>query len=497
MPHEEVQSVLPLQRGTVLANQFRIEGPIGEGPVAYVHRAVDVDLNEPVALKVVPTRGQSERVLRALRAEHNAARSLESHRQRVLRVDRPTKCTHEGLEWVLIPMERADSTLREWIEETGSIPDDEKRLERALTLFRHVCRGVEALHEEGLSHQDLKPENLMLMENGGNEKGDYEVKIADFGLARSLRRGGVLSQETKGEGIGTPYYTAPEQILAARQKDVGFEADIYALGAILFELLDGDRPFDGTAERLKVKHRKMAPPDILKEVPGHLKELAHQCLAKDPSDRPEISEVNELLRRESQQVGQHKQAEQVVRLRSLFEEREWEKLEQSLDAWSLDEVSDVLETIDGKDLSRLLQDAAESNSPKSTRALVEANADPDAAGLSGRKLLHRVARMGYTEVAQALLNVVQSVSSTDVRMPKISDQASEATIVTWHKQPGSLVRRGEEIMKVSTFALSTEVESPASGVMTKQFADERDTVKLESIICRVENFSERETFGDV
>jgi serine/threonine protein kinase len=278
-----------LEPGTVLSGQYRIECKIGQGAVATVYAARDTELDEDIALKAIPTFGNTEAAKQAVLPEYKAVRRLKSSREHILHIDRPTVCEHSGMDMVLLPMEPAEKSVRDWLEETEAAPGIEGRLEEGLALLRQACRGVEALHEQGLAHMDLKPENLLLTEGGDGspeEATEWTVKVADFGLARSLRRGEVLNEEVVAEGVGTPYYMAPEQIWAARQKEVGPAADIYSLGVILFEMLDGDRPFDGTAETVRKKHREMAPPDVYTDVPGRLEALAHECLEKEAGDRP-------------------------------------------------------------------------------------------------------------------------------------------------------------------------------------------------------------------
>jgi serine/threonine protein kinase len=256
--------------------------------VATVYGATDRHLGEDVALKVIPKFGEPEAALRAIRPEYQAVRGLQDGQRHILHIDRPTVCEHSGMDMVLLPMERAEKSFRDWLEETEADPGVEGRLEEGLALLRQACRGVEALHEQGLAHMDLKPENLLLMKEGSepSEETEWTVKVADFGLARSLRRGEVLNEEVVAEGVGTPYYMAPEQVLAARQEEVGPKADLYASGIILFELLDGKVPFDGSAERVREKHRRVDPPSVRTEVPGRLEELAHRCLTKERGDRP-------------------------------------------------------------------------------------------------------------------------------------------------------------------------------------------------------------------
>ena len=238
---------------------------------------------------MIPTFGDTEAAKQALLPEYRAVRSLKSSREHVLHIDRPVITKHDGLDLVLLPMERAEASLRDWLTETRQTPGVEDRLEEGLALLRQAGRGVAALHAAGLVHMDLKPENLLLSPNrdvGDEAPTEWTVKVADFGLARSLREGEVLNREVVAEGVGTPLYMAPEQIFAARQKDVGPKADIYSLGVMLFELLDGDRPFDGTGEAVRRKHQEVEPPAIATGAPQSLKDLAQACLRKDPEERP-------------------------------------------------------------------------------------------------------------------------------------------------------------------------------------------------------------------
>ena len=290
--------------------RFKIETRIGQGAVATVYAATDLELDEPIALKAIPTFGQLEAAKQAVVPEYKAVRSLQDQRRHILHVDRPVTCQHAGMDWVLLPMTRADRSFRKWLTETKQEPGIEERLEEGLALLRQAGRGVAGLHAQGLAHMDLKPENLLLMrdpdagEEAAAEAGateaeateagatDWTVKVADFGLARSLRAGEVLNADVIAEGVGTPHYMAPEQIFAARQKDIGPEADVYSLGVMLFELLDGDRPFDGGAEAVRRKHRELDPPAIAAAtVPQGLKDLARACLRKDPAARPSVKTV--------------------------------------------------------------------------------------------------------------------------------------------------------------------------------------------------------------
>ena len=287
--------------------KYRIGRVLGRGGFGTVHEAEDTVTGEAVALKVVPTFGSGRRVVPRLSAEYRAQRRIKD-REHILEMDAPDLVTLSNVEWVLLRMEKAEKSLRDWLLETRD--DVESRLNQGLEYLRQTCRGVSALHEAGIAHLDLKPENLLLvrddeateaakkaaLQNGLADPGPkVQLKIADFGLARNLNRLDTINPAFLRDGVGTPCYMAPEQVFGARQKDLGFKADIYALGVILYELLDGDLPFDGSAEEVKRKHKELEPPKICATVPGYLKDIALMCLQKDPERRPDTVKALEQL----------------------------------------------------------------------------------------------------------------------------------------------------------------------------------------------------------
>jgi len=190
-----------------------------------------------------------------------------------LNIDRPMVCTHAGMDWVLLPMERAERSFRGWLEESKTDPGVEDRLEEGLALLRQACRGVEALHAEGLAHMDLKPENLLLTRNGegsSSEETEWTVKIGDFGLARSLRRG----EEAE---------SAIEKIEAdPTLKSPGIEAAEEAIGR-LEEHVSGPPPAveEGTGVYASMNERKTSLRARLKEKKEAQQERREEQEAKD------------------------------------------------------------------------------------------------------------------------------------------------------------------------------------------------------------------------
>src|SRR5271157_4276443 len=163
----------------------------------------------------------------------------------------------------------------------------------AAELMRPVAAAMTAVHTAGLLHLDLKPSNILLDSAHDAPWQDAAPKVADFGIARSLADRDASATSLAGPW-GTPSYMAPEQATASRA-DVGAAADIHALGAILYELMTGRPPFQGTSalETLdQVRGQKPVPPRRLNpKIPRDLETIALKCLEKNPSRRYSSAEA--------------------------------------------------------------------------------------------------------------------------------------------------------------------------------------------------------------
>jgi hypothetical protein len=246
-----------------------VDGRLGQGGIADVWAVHDARSGVPAALKVlrIPSPDIRARLLleaRALAAiDHpNVVRAIG-----VLDVDGSPGLVMERI---------VGPSLRELLARMR--PD----VAQATALGAGILAGVAAAHDHGLAHRDLKPANVLLAVEGGG----LIPKIVDFGLAKILAGDGPGDDRTvTGTPIGTPAYMAPEQIRDARAADA--RSDVFALGAVLYELLAGRRAFDGAdvlALYGAVAAGIVAPLDAA--VPAHLRDAVSRALAVDPSARP-------------------------------------------------------------------------------------------------------------------------------------------------------------------------------------------------------------------
>jgi len=265
---------------------YEIQSLLGAGGMGEVYRARDSRLQREVAIKVLPRAlAQDQDRLRRFEREARAAGQLNHPNIMAVYDIGWTEPNGTGLPYIVCELLEG-ATLRSRLT-TGPVPP-----RKAIQYATQVARGLSAAHAKGIAHRDLKPENLMIL------AGDH-VKILDFGLAKLLRpdvddktpnpddTGPVaVSLTMTGEILGTPSYMSPEQV---RDQPSDHRTDIFALGAILHEMLTGRRAFDGPshADRMTAiltSEPPHLPSEIEDTAPGLNALIAH-CLEKSPGDR--------------------------------------------------------------------------------------------------------------------------------------------------------------------------------------------------------------------
>jgi WD40 repeat protein len=248
---------------------YEILGELGRGGMGVVYQARQTRLNRLVALKMVLAGAHAgpEDLVRFL-AEAEAVAALQHpHIVQIFEVGRHAALPFFALEYL------EGGSLQDKLR-GASLPPRE-----AAQLVQTLARAMHAAHGRGIIHRDLKPANVLLDRDG-------RAKITDFGLARRVEGGAGLTQS--GAIMGTPGYMAPEQA-AGRSKEVGPAADVYALGAVLYECLTGRPPFKAATPLdtvLQVLSEEPVPPRRLQpQVPADLETICLTCLHKEPGRR--------------------------------------------------------------------------------------------------------------------------------------------------------------------------------------------------------------------
>jgi len=254
--------------GRLVDSRYEITARIARGGMATVYRALDRRLDRVVALKIMhPQLADGVDVAARFRREARAAARL-AHPGVVGVYDQGSTD-----EMNYLTMEFVDGTnLRALLRRRGVLPVGE-----ALQTVERVLDALAAAHRAGLVHRDIKPENILITTDG-------EVKVADFGLARAVSEATVA---TAGSLLGTVAYLSPE-IVTNGEADA--RADVYAVGAMLYELLTGHQPFQGdTPIQVAYQHvhaEVPAPSEEILWLPYQVDELVAALTAKDPGDRP-------------------------------------------------------------------------------------------------------------------------------------------------------------------------------------------------------------------
>ncbi|MEV6211768.1 protein kinase [Kitasatospora sp. NPDC051914] len=285
--------------GHALGNgRYVLQRLLGQGGMASVHLAYDTVLDRQVAVKTLHTElGREASFKERFRREAQAVARLQ-HTNIVQVYDSGEDIAADGAATPYIVMEYVEGqalrdVLNDAIAQHGAMPTAQ-----ALKITAAVLSALEASHDQGLVHRDIKPGNVMV-----NTKGI--VKVMDFGIARALQSG-VTSMTQTGMVVGTPQYLSPEQALG---KSVDARSDLYSVGCMLFELLTGGLPFDGdSAFSIAYKHVQEPPPapsTINRAVTPAVDALVERALRKDPAHRFPTAEA---MREEVERVESAAQA---------------------------------------------------------------------------------------------------------------------------------------------------------------------------------------------
>jgi serine/threonine protein kinase len=258
-----------------LGDRYLLGEPIGRGGMGWVYRATDVALERPVALKLLaPELARDPVAVRRFEREALAAASL-SHPNVVSIFDTGSDGDRH---WIVMEEVRG-RTLAAIVAAEGPLPAD-----RVVRIVRDVASALAAAHAAGIVHRDVTPGNVMLTDDG-------RVKVMDFGIARAGSTT-VTAVTRTGSIMGTAAYLSPEQ---ARGEPATAASDLYALGAVAFELLTGRPPFVADAPVAvayqHVRQDPVAPSALRSSVPPALDAVVLDLLAKEPTDRPASAEL--------------------------------------------------------------------------------------------------------------------------------------------------------------------------------------------------------------
>ncbi|OAI51353.1 hypothetical protein AYO44_00655 [Planctomycetaceae bacterium SCGC AG-212-F19] len=279
--HRRAALARAAQRVGTHLGKYRITGVLGLGGMGVVYKAHDPMVDREVAIKLLPAElAQDDKALQRFLLEARTAGKL-SHPNTVAVYDVGQDGEAYFLVLELVPGGSVESRLKigklSWREATRIVAD--------------ACKGLGAAHDLGMVHRDLKPSNLLIAADG-------TVKIADFGLAKSMAGlGSGLTQV--GQVIGTPYFMSPEQ---CEGRPMDGRGDIYSLGATFYRLLTGKKPYEHSETTMQVMYAQCnyPPPDpseIAPDIPAQCRAIVFRAMAKQPADRYQSARemLNDLL----------------------------------------------------------------------------------------------------------------------------------------------------------------------------------------------------------
>jgi tRNA A-37 threonylcarbamoyl transferase component Bud32 len=282
--------------GSLLGGRYRLDAQIGRGGMSTVYRAFDIVLERPVATKLMHREIASDSdQLERFRREARSVAQL-NHPHIVTVIDAGEEPAEDGGSTPYIVLEYVDGeTLKQLIRRVGPLDTSQ-----ALAYTIELARALGAAHERMIVHRDVKPQNVLIGEEGG-------AKITDFGIARTLTEEGLT---VAGRVLGTTDYVSPEQALG---QPVTGQSDLYSLGIVLYEMLTGEVPFSGDSPvAVAMRHVREQVPDVQRlrpDVSAATASVIDRAVAKDldwryPNAESMVADLEEVLAIEAARSGQ-------------------------------------------------------------------------------------------------------------------------------------------------------------------------------------------------
>jgi tRNA A-37 threonylcarbamoyl transferase component Bud32 len=283
--------------GTLLGGRYRLDAQIGRGGMSTVYRAFDTVLERPVAIKLMHREiaADSDQLERFRREARSVARLNHPHIVTVIDAgEEPAADGEGGTPYIVLEYVEGE-TLKQLIRREGPL-----EITQAIAYAIEIARALGAAHEQLIVHRDVKPQNILIGEEGG-------AKITDFGIARTLTEEGLT---VAGRVLGTTDYVSPEQALG---QPVTGQSDLYSLGVVLYEMLTGEVPFTGeTPVAVAMRHVREQVPDVQRlrpDVSAATASVVDRAVAKDLDWRYRdaaqmIADLEEVLAVEAVRSGQ-------------------------------------------------------------------------------------------------------------------------------------------------------------------------------------------------
>ncbi len=260
--------------GKIFGSRYEVLERIGNGGMSLVYRARDITLNRLVAVKILKHQwAEDDEVVHRFDQEARAAASLVNrHIVQIYDVGREDPDIHYMVMELV-----AGETLRSKLDREPVLS-----IAEALDIADQVAQGLESAHAQKVVHRDIKPQNILIAEDG-------TVKVTDFGIAYAATSGTLVNT---GSLLGTVQYLSPEQ---ARGKIVGPQSDLYSLGIVLFEMLTGKLPFEADSPiGVAIKHLQDEAPEVTTlrpDIPAPVAKIVRRALSKDPAERYQTAQA--------------------------------------------------------------------------------------------------------------------------------------------------------------------------------------------------------------